>query len=117
MQRSQRGLDNPALDIAVEAANALRKPLVVFLAPMPAYPNSNLRHYCFLNEGIPDIAATLAKRNIGFVLRRFPDAPGAGLRGRCREKNEHRDGQGEGAGHGWKLRMVAPLTTPQPRGL
>ena len=28
---------------------------------------------CFLGEGIPDIAAALAKRNVGFVLRRFPD--------------------------------------------
>ena len=73
MQRSQRGIDNPALDAAVEAANVLRKPVVVFLAPMPFYPNANLRHYRFLAEGIPDISAALAKRNIGFVLRRFPD--------------------------------------------
>jgi deoxyribodipyrimidine photo-lyase len=73
MQRAQRGVDNPALDAAIEAANALRKPVVVFLAPMPFYPNANLRHYQFLNEGIPDIAAALGKRNIGFVLRRFPE--------------------------------------------
>src|SRR4029077_4654996 len=33
----------------------------------------NLRHYRFLNEGIPDIAAALAERRIGFVLRRYPD--------------------------------------------
>src|SRR5579864_8066689 len=69
MQRAQRGIDNPALDVAVEAANTLRKPVVVFLAPVPFYPKANLRHYRFLAEGIPDIAAALAKRNIGFVLR------------------------------------------------
>lgn len=73
MQRAQRGVDNPALDGAVDAANALRKPVVVFFAPVPFYPNANLRHYRFLNEGIPEIAAALARKNIGFVLRRFPD--------------------------------------------
>ncbi len=73
MQRAQRGLDNPALDVAVEAANALQKPVVVFFAPVPFYPHANLRHYRFLAEGIPDIAGSLAKRKIGFVLRRFPE--------------------------------------------
>lgn len=73
MQRAQRGIDNPALDIAVDAANALRKAVVVFFAPVPFYPNANLRHFHFLVQGIPDIAAALARRNIGFVLRRFPD--------------------------------------------
>jgi len=73
MQRAQRGVDNPALDVAVDAANALHKPVVVFLAPVPFFPNANLRHYQFLAEGIPDIAAALAKRNIGFVLRSFPE--------------------------------------------
>jgi len=73
MQRAQRGVDNPALEVAVEAANALGKPAVVFLAPVPFYPHANLRHYRFLAEGIPDIAESLRKRNIGFVLRRFPE--------------------------------------------
>jgi deoxyribodipyrimidine photo-lyase len=73
MQRAQRGIDNPALNIAVDAANALRKPVVVFLAPVPFYPHANLRHYRFLAEGIPDIAEALARRNVGFVLRRFPE--------------------------------------------
>jgi deoxyribodipyrimidine photo-lyase len=73
MQRAQRGIDNPALDIAVEAANVLHKPVVVFFAPVPFYPHANLRHYKFLAEGIPDIAEALEKRNIGFVFRRFPD--------------------------------------------
>ena len=73
MQRAQRGIDNPALDCAVAAANALQKPVVVFFAPVPFYPHANLRHYHFLTEGIPDIAEALARRDIGFVLRRFPD--------------------------------------------
>src|ERR1700758_5141252 len=73
MQRAQRGFDNPALDITVEVANALQKPVVVFFAPVPFYPHANLRHYRFLNEGIPDIAASLAKRNVGFVMRCSPE--------------------------------------------
>lgn len=72
MQRSQRALDNPALDVAVEAANILHQPVVAFLAPVPFYPNANLRHYAFLMQGLPDIATGLKKRNVGFVLRRYP---------------------------------------------
>lgn len=72
MQRAQRGVDNPALDVAVEAANALHKPVVAYFAPAPFYPNANLRHYRFLCEGIPDIAEALAKRGVGFVLRHYP---------------------------------------------
>jgi len=57
----------------VQAANALDKPCVVFFAPVPFYPHANLRHYRFLNQGIPAIADALKKRRVGFVLRRFPD--------------------------------------------
>jgi deoxyribodipyrimidine photo-lyase len=73
MQRSQRAFDNPALEVAVKAANLLGKPCVVFFAPVPFYPHANLRHFRFLNQGIPAIAAGLKKRGIGFVLRRYPD--------------------------------------------
>jgi deoxyribodipyrimidine photo-lyase len=30
MQRAQRGVDNPALDVAIAAANELRRPVAVF---------------------------------------------------------------------------------------
>jgi deoxyribodipyrimidine photo-lyase len=73
MQRAQRGVDNPALEVAVEAANALGKPVTVFLAPVPFYPRANLRPYSFLEAGIPDIAKALSKRNVGFVLRAYPE--------------------------------------------
>lgn len=73
MQRTQRALDNPALEVAVRAANVLHKPCVVFFAPVPFYPHANLRHYSFLNQGIPAIAEGLKKRGIGLVLRKYPD--------------------------------------------
>jgi deoxyribodipyrimidine photo-lyase len=73
MQRAQRAIDNPALNVAVDVANALGKPLVAFFAPVPFYPHANLRHYRFLNEAIPEIASELGRRNVGLVLRHFPD--------------------------------------------
>jgi len=73
MQRAQRALDNPALDLAVELGNELRKPVVAFLAPVPFYPQANLRHYRFLASGIADIEEGLTQRNVGLVLRTFPD--------------------------------------------
>jgi deoxyribodipyrimidine photo-lyase len=73
MQRAQRALDNPALDLAVEAANMLQQPAVVFFAPVPFYPDANLRHYTFLAQGIPDIVTRAHERGVGFVLRRYPD--------------------------------------------
>jgi len=73
MQRAQRALDNPALDVAVAAANALAQPVVIFFAPVPFYPHANLRHYTFLAEAIPDTAKRARKRRIGYVLRRYPE--------------------------------------------
>src|SRR5271165_4061206 len=73
MQRAQRALDNPALDVAVEAANALRQPVVIFFAPVPFYPSANLRHYTFLAQCIPGIAGRARQRGIGFVLRTYPE--------------------------------------------
>jgi len=73
MQRSQRAVDNLALDVAIDAGNALGKPVVTFFAPVSFYPNANLRAYRFLAEGIPGMAAALERRNVGFVLRRSPD--------------------------------------------
>jgi deoxyribodipyrimidine photo-lyase len=72
MQRAQRALDNPALDVAVQAANLLKLPCVIFFAPVRFYPHANLRHYAFLQQGIRDTAEMAQERGIGFVLRRFP---------------------------------------------
>ena len=73
MQRAQRTLENPALDLAVEAANALHQPVVIFFAPVPFYPHANLRHYAFLAQGIPDIASGARERGVGLILRRYPE--------------------------------------------
>ena len=70
MQRAQRGIDNHAVDLAVHVANLLDLPLVVYFAGISNFPHANLRHYAFLNQGLPDIEADLAVRNISFVMRR-----------------------------------------------
>ena len=72
MRRSVRAVENPSLDIAIHAGNALSKPVVVFFALVPA-TNANLRHYTFLLEGLTDVQGELGKRNVGFILRRHPE--------------------------------------------
>ena len=73
MQRAIRIFDNPALDTAIDAANALGLPVVVFFSVIPNYPHANLRHYHFLDQALRDAAADAAERGTGFVVRRAPD--------------------------------------------
>jgi deoxyribodipyrimidine photo-lyase len=73
MQRAMRIGDNPALDVAIDAGNLLGLPVVVFFSVIPNYPNANLRHYHFLQQGLRDVAEDAAGRGVGFVLRRHPD--------------------------------------------
>ena len=72
MQRSQRGIDSHGINIAVAVANELGLPLVAYFAGISNFPHANLRHYAFLNQGLPDIEEDLAARNITFVMRRAP---------------------------------------------
>ena len=72
MQRAMRIHENPALDVAIDAANLLRLPVVVFFSIIPNYPNANLRHYHFLQQGLRDVEEDAAERGISFILRRHP---------------------------------------------
>ena len=73
MQRAQRALDNPALDLTIELANELSKPAKVFFGLHPGYPNANLRHYEFLFDGLEETAAAVESRGACFVFRSYPD--------------------------------------------
>ena len=73
MQRAQRGMDNHAVNLAVAVANELKLPLVVYFAGISNFPHANLRHYAFLQQGLPDIEEDLAARNITFIMRRAPN--------------------------------------------
>ncbi|MGD0075608.1 MAG: deoxyribodipyrimidine photo-lyase [Candidatus Binataceae bacterium] len=69
MRRTQRALDNPALETAIAAANVLEQPLVVFFGLLANPPMANLRHYTFMIEGLAETAQKLVQRRIGFVAR------------------------------------------------
>jgi len=73
MQRAVRVFENPALDIAVDAANLLALPVVIYFRVIPNYPNANLRHYHFLQQGLRDVEEDAAELGVGFVVRRAPD--------------------------------------------
>ena len=73
MQRALRAIDNPALDVAIEAANILDLPVVIFFGVIPNYPHANLRHYHFLQQGLCDAAEDAAAQGVGFVVRCAPD--------------------------------------------
>ena len=72
MQRAERAVDNPALEVAIQVANELDVPVVVFFSAISNFPSANLRHYVFLNQGLRDIQEDLAERGIEFVVRRPP---------------------------------------------
>jgi deoxyribodipyrimidine photo-lyase len=72
MQRAQRGLDNPALDVAIKAANILQKPIIVFFGLHPPDPRANLRHYTFLAEGLAETAHRVRARGAGFAFGSHP---------------------------------------------
>ncbi len=69
MQRAQRADDNPALDVAIAAANELRLPVVVLFVVDPRFPGANLRHFQFMIDGLAELPDALAARGCGFVLR------------------------------------------------
>lgn len=52
MQEAQRVEHNHALEYAVQRANGLGQRLLVVLGLTDGYPETNLRHYAFLLEGL-----------------------------------------------------------------
>jgi len=112
MQRAQRGWDNHALDVAVNAANAMGLPCVVYFAVVKNFPHANLRHYAFMNQGLPDVEGDCAKRGVGFVMRRVPEESaerffadvGAGMV--VSDENPLRDPEQ------WRVRLAERLRIP-----
>jgi deoxyribodipyrimidine photo-lyase len=72
MQRAERGIDNPAVDLAIKIGNELGLAVVVYFSAISNFPHANLRHYVFLNQGLADIEEDLAERNVTFIVRRPP---------------------------------------------
>jgi deoxyribodipyrimidine photo-lyase len=78
MQASQRAAQNPALEYAIEQANAADLPVLVCFGLMDNYPEANERHYAFLLHGLRDVHADLRERGIKFVVKHGP-APAAAI--------------------------------------
>ena len=70
MGLSQRAVFNPALEFAVDEANARDLPAVVCYGIAEGFPEVNARHWTFLLEGLAEIGPALEARGIGFVARR-----------------------------------------------
>jgi deoxyribodipyrimidine photo-lyase len=77
MQSSQRVVGNHALEHAVEQANLLGKPLVVYFGLTDRFPEANERHYAFMLEGLQEVSDTLERRGIGLLVRKISPEQGA----------------------------------------
>lgn len=78
MQRSQRAFDNIALKFAVDRANHLHKPLLVYFGLSDRYPMASARAFAFMLEGLKETSAVLSERRIGFAMRREEPREGVG---------------------------------------
>ena len=77
LQQANRAYNNPALELAIEEANQRGLPVVAcfgLLDGSNGFPEANARHYAFLLQGLSDAARGLAKRGIGFVMRKCSPA-------------------------------------------
>ena len=69
MQASQRAEFNPALEYAIRRADESNLGVVVAFGMMAGYPDANARHFAFMLEGLAEVADSLRRRGIRFVLR------------------------------------------------
>ena len=65
LRTAQRAHDNPALDAALLAADALDVPVFVYHALSERYPHASDRHHRFILEGARDLQAQLRDRGLG----------------------------------------------------
>ena len=72
MQAAQRAECNHALEYAIERANGLAIPVVVYFGLTAKYPEANERHYRFMLEGLAEVRSALEKRGIRLVVRAVP---------------------------------------------
>lgn len=81
MRTAARGHENPALDAAIAAANALDRPAFVYHALSERYPYASDRHHTFALEGARDAAREVRARGLGYAFHlERPGARGRFLR-------------------------------------
>jgi len=77
MQQSQRVLYNHALEYAIEQANLLNQPLVVFFGLTDDFPEANERHYTFMLQGLQEVKTDLEALGILLVIQSVSPEVGA----------------------------------------
>lgn len=70
MQQSQRVHYNHALNHAIELANQLQLPVLVFFGIDDSFPDANLRHFQFMLEGLYETKHLLSQLGISFVIEK-----------------------------------------------
>ncbi|MGB7326681.1 MAG: FAD-dependent oxidoreductase [Rubripirellula sp.] len=68
MRTAIRVDENPALNVAIELANQLDVPLLVYQGLSKRYPYASDRHHTFVLQGARDVQLELANRNIPYVV-------------------------------------------------
>ncbi len=68
MHHAVRAHENPALDAAVAAANALDLPVVVYQGLSAKLPYASDRHHAFILEGTRDVERELGERGIRYAF-------------------------------------------------
>ena len=76
MQASQRILQNDALAYAIQTANVMHKPLLVYFGITSAFPEANRRHYRFMLEGIEELERELQTMGIPLLVHPYGIAKG-----------------------------------------
>ena len=77
MQAAQRAQYNHALEYAIEQANEMHRPLLVYFGLTDDYPGANLRHYQFMLEGLAELAPALADRGLPLLVHHVRPPEGA----------------------------------------
>lgn len=70
MQAAQRSENNPALNYAIEKANEIQVPLLVFFNLTDQFPDANYRHYNFMLEGLKEVKSNLYDKGIKFIIQK-----------------------------------------------
>ncbi len=68
MQASQRTVQNDALAYAIQTANAMHKPLLVYFGVTASFPDANRRPYRFMLEGIQELETALKAMGIPLLV-------------------------------------------------
>lgn len=113
MQRSQRGRDNPALNLAIELGDALGTPVLAVFGLTADYPTAQRRHYRFLVDALSEIRDDLKARGVPFIVRLgAPDAVAAAVAREARAAVVVGDENPLRVGEMWRQRLAEGLRVP-----